>query len=281
MSPISREAFRDAMAGMAAAVCIVTTDGPGGRYGMTVTACCSVSDDPPIMLVCLNRASQATERFKQNGRLALNVLAVGHESLADRFARRMPGGQEDRFATMPWCTSAVRSGSPVLPEALVSLWGSIVGMAHIGTHTVFYVQVEGRSARAAADPMIYYDRGYRGLLHLPGLENSRRMATQLVRLEGADLSRRLTAMPDWSLREGKLCRHFVFDSFEQALAFMNLSAQAASKLDHHPSWVNDHARVDVRLSTLDVQGISWLDFELAAWMNQAFQAVKGDMPCAA
>ncbi|ATI27043.1 MULTISPECIES: flavin reductase [Ralstonia solanacearum species complex] len=47
------------MTGMAAAVCIATTGGPGGRYGMTVTASCSVSDDPPTILICLNRASPA------------------------------------------------------------------------------------------------------------------------------------------------------------------------------------------------------------------------------
>src|SRR5690606_16913277 len=52
---VSRQEFRDAMARLGAAVNIVTTDGPAGLSGMTVSAVCSVTDDPPMLLVCLNR----------------------------------------------------------------------------------------------------------------------------------------------------------------------------------------------------------------------------------
>jgi len=52
---VSREQFRDAMARLGAAVNIVTTDGTAGRAGFTASAVCSVTDDPPTLLVCLNR----------------------------------------------------------------------------------------------------------------------------------------------------------------------------------------------------------------------------------
>ncbi|MET4385446.1 flavin reductase (DIM6/NTAB) family NADH-FMN oxidoreductase RutF [Bradyrhizobium sp. F1.4.3] len=59
MTEIVREDYRDAMARLGAAVSIVTTDGPAGRAGFTASAACSVTDDPPTLLVCMNRASSA------------------------------------------------------------------------------------------------------------------------------------------------------------------------------------------------------------------------------
>ena len=53
IAPISREAFRDGMAKMAAAVNIITTDGPAGRAGFAATAVCSVTDSPATLLICL------------------------------------------------------------------------------------------------------------------------------------------------------------------------------------------------------------------------------------
>ncbi len=70
-------AYREAMARLAGAVHLVTTDGPGGRAGFTATAVCSVSDAPPTLLVCINRDSSAYPAFDRNGRLCVNLLAAG------------------------------------------------------------------------------------------------------------------------------------------------------------------------------------------------------------
>nr|WP_269530312.1 flavin reductase [Asaia astilbis] len=56
-SPLSKEIFRDAMARLASAVTIITTDGENGRHGFTASAVCSVSDDPATLLVCVNRSA--------------------------------------------------------------------------------------------------------------------------------------------------------------------------------------------------------------------------------
>lgn len=66
--------FRNAMAMLGSAVTIVTTDGPAGRFGFTASAVCSVTDSPPTLLVCVNRASANHEHFKTNGVLCVNVL---------------------------------------------------------------------------------------------------------------------------------------------------------------------------------------------------------------
>ena len=66
-APLIRQDYRDAMARLAAAVNIITTDGPSGRAGFTATAVCSVTDEPPTLLVCLNRSASAHPIVTANG----------------------------------------------------------------------------------------------------------------------------------------------------------------------------------------------------------------------
>ena len=82
---IDRAAFREAMSHFAAAVCLVTTDGPAGRRGVTVTSVCSVSDDPATLLVCLNRSNAANARFDENGVFVVIGLAYRSEPVASAF----------------------------------------------------------------------------------------------------------------------------------------------------------------------------------------------------
>lgn len=56
-APVSQAAFRDAMARVCAPVNVITTNGPAGRGGFTATAMCSVTDEPPTLLVCMNSRS--------------------------------------------------------------------------------------------------------------------------------------------------------------------------------------------------------------------------------
>ncbi|RYY93418.1 MAG: hypothetical protein EOO24_26860, partial [Comamonadaceae bacterium] len=98
-APPTREAFRDAMAQVGAAVHVVTTDGPAGRAGFTASAVCSLSDTPPMVLVCLNRQASVHDAFDRNGVLCVNTLAAGHESLAMLFGGRTP--MDSRRTTSP------------------------------------------------------------------------------------------------------------------------------------------------------------------------------------
>lgn len=80
---------------------------------------------------------------------------------------------------------------------------------------------------------------------------------------------RLAALPGWSIEEGKLHREFRFADFIAAFAFMTRAALVAEKMDHHPEWSNVYDRVDVDLTTHDADGLTVLDFELAAAMDIA------------
>jgi len=89
-APVIREDYRDAMARLAAAVNIITTDGPSGRAGFTATAVCSVTDEPPTLLVCLNRSASAHPIVTANGQLCVNTLAGAQRDCPTCSAARRP-----------------------------------------------------------------------------------------------------------------------------------------------------------------------------------------------
>src|ERR1700754_4437328 len=71
--------FREAMSRLGAAVHVITTDGVAGMTGFTATAVSSVSDQPPTLLVCLNRRSQITSVLRENGVFCVNTLGAEAE----------------------------------------------------------------------------------------------------------------------------------------------------------------------------------------------------------
>jgi 4a-hydroxytetrahydrobiopterin dehydratase len=87
--------------------------------------------------------------------------------------------------------------------------------------------------------------------------------SKAVRLTDDEVADRLAAMPEWSLRTGKLFREYKFADFVEAFGFMTRAALHIEKLNHHPEWFNVWATVRVQLTTHDCGGISVRDFELA------------------
>lgn len=90
-------------------------------------------------------------------------------------------------------------------------------------------------------------------------------------LTDAELSAALSALPDWSLQDGKLFRSFRFRDFVEAFGFMARAALLAERADHHPEWFNVYNRVDVSLTTHDAGGITGRDTGLAAAMDRLLQ----------
>jgi len=87
---VTKEAYRNGMAKLGTAVSIVTTDGPAGKAGFTASAICSVTDTPPTLLVCLNRAASVYDAVSKNGVVAVNTLAPQHQGLASLFGGKTP-----------------------------------------------------------------------------------------------------------------------------------------------------------------------------------------------
>ncbi|BBE70469.1 flavin reductase family protein [Oharaeibacter diazotrophicus] len=163
LPPVGGQAFRDCIARVPSGVNIVTTAGVAGTSGFTATAVASVSDDPPMVLVCLNRRSSQNETLKANGRFAVNLLPAGAQPLADAFAGRTGLSGEARFSHGTWTTLA--TGAPVLVGSVTSLDCVLAALEEVGTHTVFFGTVVGCSltpVSTAGGPeiLVYHDRHY-------------------------------------------------------------------------------------------------------------------------
>jgi flavin reductase len=157
---VERDAFRNAMACLGAAVNIITTDGPAGRAGFTASAVCSVTDSPPTLLVCLNRSASVWPIFRDNGYLCVNTLAAGHEELSTLFGGKTP--MVERFAAADWHTLA--SGSPLLDGALVSFDCKVAQVVSVGTHDILFCEVQALVRNDETHGLAWFDRGYHHLL---------------------------------------------------------------------------------------------------------------------
>ncbi len=157
---ITREAYRDGMARLAAAVNVITTDGPAGRGGFTASAVCSVTDAPPTLLVCLHLSSRQNDFLRGNGVLCVNTLAAGQSQIATLFSTR-DLTMDQRFAVGEWLTMA--TGAPVLEGAQVAFDCRIVERLERGTHAIIICQVEQVRMGDHPDALVYYGRGYRRL----------------------------------------------------------------------------------------------------------------------
>jgi flavin reductase len=151
--------YRAAMARLAGAVHLITTEGAAGRAGFTASAVCSVSDAPPTLLVCLNRASSAYPVFARSDVLCVNTLSARQRDVATVFGGKT--GMDERFAAATWTRSM--TGAPVLEEALVSFDCRIVGRTPVGTHDVLFCEIEAIVEGSSEGCLIYADRAYHSL----------------------------------------------------------------------------------------------------------------------
>jgi flavin reductase len=158
MDLIDRKAYRDAMARLGAAVNVITTTGPDGPRGFTASAVCSVTDDPPTLLLCVNRTSDSHDPLKENGVLCVNTLGASQEDLSGVFAGMTGMTGADRFQHGEWTTLA--TGSPVLTHAVVSFDCTIASVTEVGTHTVFFCEVQAIQAADHHEGLIYFGRSY-------------------------------------------------------------------------------------------------------------------------
>ncbi|WP_315831891.1 flavin reductase [Bradyrhizobium prioriisuperbiae] len=150
--------FREAMSRLGAAVNVITSAGAAGRLGFTATAVCSVSDQPPTLVVCMNRGSPQNEAIKKNGVLCVNTLADVQLDLSPVFAGMTPARGEDRFLVASW--SSLATGSPVLSDALVSFDCAIDRTIEVGTHSVLFCTVLDVATREHGEPLLYFGRQY-------------------------------------------------------------------------------------------------------------------------
>lgn len=154
--------YRDAMSRYAGHVQIVTASHEGEKRGVTITAACSVSDSPAMVLACLNASNPNNVIFMKSGNFALNTLAADQVDLANAFSGRDPAmTSERRFAMGNW--QELVTGAPVLTDGLAAFDCRLVELKVMATHMILIGEVMGISLGEHKPALLYMDRGYRTL----------------------------------------------------------------------------------------------------------------------
>lgn len=172
-----RNLFLQGMSHAACTVNIVTTNGPEGRAGVTVSAMASVSADSnrPTLLVCVHHLSPSAEKIVKNGVLCVNVLRDDQSHISDAFAGRFKDEISDKFECAEWVDCA--SGSPRLADPLVAFDCTLVSSERVGTHHIFLCEVQDLTLAEHGSPLIYAKRAYGTATQIEGVRNLKHALT--------------------------------------------------------------------------------------------------------
>ena len=159
---IDTSEFRRVVGHFATGVTVVTTlRDDGGPCGLTASAVASLSLQPTMLLVCIEKGSDTHGCIQTSGCFAVNVLAEGKgETLARRFADSDSEGAR-KFTGVAY--RAERTGAPVLDDALAWLDCALATRIDGGDHTVFMGEVMAADA-GEGTPLLYYRGGYARLV---------------------------------------------------------------------------------------------------------------------
>jgi len=160
-SNITLDEFKSGMRQMAAGVNVITVNDNGHRDGMTATAACSVSGEPPQLLICVNRSAFPYKLIVRTEAFCLNVLASDHVNLAKSFAGMDDLDRFQRFDSAGWTTLV--TGAPALDGALVNFDCEVADTIQSGTHTIFIGRIVSVRTNDDGEPLIYANGGFTGI----------------------------------------------------------------------------------------------------------------------
>ena len=160
-TPVSADVFKQSMRLLAGGVCICTTANNGERLGLTMTAVCSLTLDPPTLVVCVNRDAGAHDMMRATKRVCINFLASEHVELAELFSSVSFKGS-GRFDPAKWTDMA--SGVPALMSALAALDCEIIQETSVGQHSVFICEVKAARLNPEKEPLVHFNREFCELL---------------------------------------------------------------------------------------------------------------------
>jgi flavin reductase (DIM6/NTAB) family NADH-FMN oxidoreductase RutF len=154
---IDRDELRDVLAKFASGVTVVTSVDERGFHGVTVSAFCSLSLEPPLVLICVANDSQSRDLLAVAERFAVNILSRGQTFLAEQFSGQTPLA-DPTFSRVPHRLSP--GGLPLINDTVAWLecrrWAEYEG----GDHTIFIGAVEALGLGEQDDPLILFDRTF-------------------------------------------------------------------------------------------------------------------------
>ena len=155
--PISDEEFRAALSNFASGVTVVTTTDATGRFhGITVSAFCSVSLEPPLVLICIEKTTTSHYAFEESEIFAVNILDEQQAAISDHFATPFL----DKFNGVEYALGKL--GAPLITGAIVNLECRLRHSLNGGDHSIFVGEVEDAVFNSGR-PLLYFHGGYRKL----------------------------------------------------------------------------------------------------------------------
>lgn len=151
---VDQATFRSVLGRFASGVTVLTVRDGDIDHGMTASAFCSLSLDPPLVLVCIDRSTRMHELLQGVEHFAVTLLAADQERISRRFAEPP---DESRFDGVGFTRGA--TGAPLLNDALAHLECELAERYPGGDHTIVVGRVVGAAA-ADARPLLYYRGGY-------------------------------------------------------------------------------------------------------------------------
>ncbi|HEY7860259.1 MAG: flavin reductase family protein [Gemmatimonadales bacterium] len=153
-SIIDPATFRSVLGRFASGVTVVTIrDAQGADHGMTVSAFCSLSLLPPLVLICVEKGASMYDALAQSTRFVVNVLEASQEELARRFAEEHP----DRFDGIGFTRGL--NGAAIIDDCLAVIECDVLARHPGGDHTIVLGTVIGAATREGR-PLLYYRGGY-------------------------------------------------------------------------------------------------------------------------
>jgi flavin reductase ActVB len=163
-SPDFADAFRGAMRAMATSVAMVTTWFEGKPWGLTVSACCSVSATPPMLLISVGAHTVTAKAIHQCGRFGVNILSEKQVALAQfgarpqapKFCHEHCEGLESSLERAPVIERAVAHFSCRADQEILA-----------GDHLIFIGAVENVTRSHGDRPLLHYERQFHRLVEEP------------------------------------------------------------------------------------------------------------------
>ena len=151
--------FKSILSRWASGVTVVTCHREGGIHGMTASAFCSVSLEPPLVLVCINHRNKTHGYLQEQRAFGVHILGSDMDELSDRCAG-FRGEAGHWLSDVPHFTAT--TGAPILEGTLAwmdcSLWQAYEG----GDHTIYVGEIQA-GGTAEGEPLLWFERGYRRL----------------------------------------------------------------------------------------------------------------------
>ncbi|MDA1055447.1 MAG: flavin reductase family protein [Planctomycetota bacterium] len=138
----------------ATGVTVASTKVGDETWGMTANAVTSLSLDPPLVILCIQKEGQSRDKFEEGGCFALNILSAGQQEVSDRFAFKGPKDFSDLE------TITAETGAPILKDALGWVDCRLKEILPGGDHDIFIGEIVAGGAADDGSPLLYYGGKY-------------------------------------------------------------------------------------------------------------------------